>query len=133
MSVGWSRTSLRRWRNGAAHTDDHDAAGLAGSLARGRSSRPGGSLPGGDVEFETPAALFGRPIERRWALVQALLGAGELSVRELSRRVERDVKRVHEDVTALTELGLIERAERRGVVCPFDDIHVDLRLSSKVA
>jgi len=56
------------------------------------------------------------------------LGAGELSP-----RLERDVKRVHEDVTALTELGLIERAEGGGVVCPFDDIHVDLRLSSKVA
>jgi predicted transcriptional regulator len=88
---------------------------------------------GETLNFETPAALFGRLTERRWALVQALLGAGELSLGELSRRVERDVKRVNEDVTALTELGLIERAERGGVVCPFDDIHVDLRLSSKVA
>jgi predicted transcriptional regulator len=93
----------------------------------------GARYQGEMLNFETPGAFFGRLTERRWALVQALLGAGELSVRELSRRVERDVKRVHEDVTALIELGLIERAERGGVVCPFDDIHVDLRLSSKVA
>jgi predicted transcriptional regulator len=88
----------------------------------------GDRYQGETLNFETPAALFGRLTERRWALVQALLGAGQLSP-----RLERDVKRAHEDVTALTELGLIERAERGGVVCPFDDIHVDLRLSSKVA
>ena len=80
------------------------------------------------LNFETPAAFFGRLTARRWALVQMLLGAGELSVRELARRAGRDVKRVHEDVTTLSELGLIERSARGGVVCPFDDIHVDLRL-----
>ncbi|MBN2886411.1 MAG: transcriptional regulator [Chromatiaceae bacterium] len=83
---------------------------------------------GETLNFETAAALFGRLTERRWALVQALLGAGELSVRELSRRVGRDVKRVHEDVVVLAELGLVERSERGGVACPFEDIHVDLRL-----
>jgi predicted transcriptional regulator len=35
---------------------------------------------------------------------------------------------VHEDVTVLVDLGLLERSERGGVCCPFDDIHVDLRL-----
>ena len=83
---------------------------------------------GETLNFETPAACFGRLTERRWALVQALLGAGALSVRELSRRLGRDVKRVHEDVTVLAELGLIERTESGGVLCPFEDIHVDLRL-----
>jgi hypothetical protein len=28
----------------------------------------------------------------------------------------------------LVELGLIERTERGGLVCPFDDIHVDMHL-----
>lgn len=83
---------------------------------------------GETLNFETPAAFFGRLTERRWALVQALLGAGELSVRELARRVARDVKRVHEDVVSLAELGLVERSDSGGVRCPFEDIHVDLRL-----
>ena len=83
---------------------------------------------GETLNFETPADLFSRLTERRWALVQALMGAGEISVRELSRRVSRDVKRVHEDVTRLTELGLLERTSSGGVMCPFTDIHVDLRL-----
>jgi predicted transcriptional regulator len=38
------------------------------------------------------------------------------------------VKRVHEDTSVLAELGLVERSERGGVWCPFEDIHVDLRL-----
>lgn len=64
--------------------------------------------------------------ERRWASVHALLGAGELSVRELARRVGRDVKRVHEDVTALADLRLVERTDSGGVCCPYADIHVDM-------
>jgi predicted transcriptional regulator len=83
---------------------------------------------GETLNFETPAAFFGRLTERRWMLVQTLLGSGELSVRELVRRVGRDVKRVHEDTSVLAELGLVERSERGGVWCPFEDIHVDLRL-----
>lgn len=83
---------------------------------------------GETLNFETPALLFARLTERRWALVQALLGAGELSVRELAGRLGRDVKGVHEDVAALSELGLIERTTGAGVICPFEDIHIDLRL-----
>ena len=30
----------------------------------------------------------------------------------------RDVRRVQEDVTALADLGLLERTDRGGVVCP---------------
>ena len=94
----------------------------AGRLAQGDHYQ------GETLNFETPAAFFGRLTERRWALVQALLGAGELSVRELARRVGRDIRRVHEDVTTLAELVVVERSARGGVVCPFEDIHVDLRL-----
>ena len=34
----------------------------------------------------------------RWASVHTLPGLGELAVRELARRVGRDVKRVHVDL-----------------------------------
>ena len=61
-----------------------------------------------------------------------LLGAGEVSVRDLARRAERDVRRVYEDVTTLANLGLVERTERGGVVFPFADIHVDMHLREAV-
>src|SRR2546427_4492314 len=75
------------------------------------------------LNFESPGAFFGRMTERRWALVRELQGQGEISLRELARRVARDVKRVHEDVQDLIELGLIERGDAGGVVCPYVTVH----------
>ncbi|MBM3392834.1 MAG: winged helix-turn-helix transcriptional regulator [Betaproteobacteria bacterium] len=80
------------------------------------------------LNFETAAQFFGRLTERRWEIVRALQGAGSLSVREVARRVHRDVKRVHEDLQTLLELGLIETSEGGGVECPYADIHVDMHL-----
>ena len=37
----------------------------------------GDRYQGETLNFDPPAAFFGRLTERRWALVQALLGAGE--------------------------------------------------------
>jgi predicted transcriptional regulator len=83
---------------------------------------------GESLNFESAAAIFAHLTERRWALIHVLQGAGEVPVRELARRVGRDVKRVHEDAASLVDLGLIERTERGGLRCPFADIHVDLHL-----
>jgi len=57
-------------------------------------------------------------------------GKGELSVRELARIVDRDVKRVHEDIVILAELGLLERTESGGVVCPYTSMHIDMYLQA---
>lgn len=83
---------------------------------------------GEQLNFESADAFFSHLTERRWAMIHALQGEGEVPVRELARRVGRDVKRVHSDAAALVDLGLIERTERGGLCCPFDDIHVDLHL-----
>ncbi|MDP2827893.1 MAG: DNA-binding protein [Sulfuricellaceae bacterium] len=84
---------------------------------------------GETLNFDSPAAFFSRLTERRWVLINALQGSGELPVRELARRVGRDVKRVHEDASVLVDLGLVERTSRGGLLCPFADIHVDMHLS----
>lgn len=52
----------------------------------------------------------------------------KVPVRELARCVQRDVKRVHEDASELVKLGLIERTERGGLVCPYTDIHMDMHM-----
>jgi predicted transcriptional regulator len=83
---------------------------------------------GETLNFDSPAAFFGQLTERRWALIHTLQAAGELPVRELARRVGRDVKRVHEDAGALVKLGIFERTDSGGLRCPFMDIHVDLHL-----
>ena len=82
------------------------------------------------LSFETPGQFFGQLSEKRWELVRVAQGCGEISVRELARRVGRDVKRVHEDVAVLANLGMVERAEQGGLVCPFSSMHIDMYLNA---
>jgi predicted transcriptional regulator len=56
---------------------------------------------GDRLNFESAAAFFGTLTERRWAMIHALQGAGEVPVREGARRIGRDVRRVQQDASAL--------------------------------
>ena len=82
------------------------------------------------LNFESPAHFFGQLTEKRWEIVRATQGKGELSVRELARLVGRDVKRVHDDVVILAELGLLERTDSGGVLCPYASMHIDMYLKA---
>ena len=82
------------------------------------------------LNFETPAQFFGQLSEKRWDVVHAAQGKRELSVRELARAVERDVKRVHDDIVILAELGLLERTQNGGVYCPYTSMHIDMYLKA---
>ena len=106
------------------NADWRDALRTAGKRAAARSYQ------GEVLNFETAGSFFGKLTLRRWALVHALQGQGAMSVRELARRVARDVRRVHDDVEALAELGLFERTDGGGVVCPFEAVHIDMRLTA---
>jgi predicted transcriptional regulator len=80
------------------------------------------------LNFESPAQFFGKLSENRWNIIRAAQGRGEMALRQLAREVKRDVKRVHEDVGILVELGLLERTESGGVICPYSSLHIDMRL-----
>lgn len=84
---------------------------------------------GETLNFETPGSFFSRLTENRWQLLNELLGSGTVGVRELARRLGRDVKRVHADAAVLVELGLIEKGENGTLVCPYGNIHVDMVMS----
>ena len=57
-----------------------------------------------------------------------MTGAGPLAIREVARRVDRDVKSVHGDIQALLSAGVLERAEDGRILFPYDEIHVDFVL-----
>ena len=82
------------------------------------------------LNFETPVKFFGQLSEKRWDIVRAAQGKGEMSVRKLARVVDRDVKRVHNDIVILAELGLLERTEVVGVTCPYTSMHIDMYLQA---
>lgn len=88
------------------------------------------SYQGEVLNFESAGQFFGQLTEKRWDIVHAAQGRGEHPVRELARTVGRDVKRVHEDVVILAGLGLLERTESGGVVCPYSSMHIDMVLKA---
>jgi predicted transcriptional regulator len=57
-----------------------------------------------------------------------LCGAGPLSIRESARRVGRDVKAVHGDVTALLAAGVLTRVPDGRIEFPFDAVKVEFLL-----
>ena len=67
---------------------------------------------------------------KRWELLKALCGAGPVSIREAARRVGRDVKAVHSDVTALLGAGVLDRTESGSIVFPFDAVKVEFLLQA---
>ena len=78
--------------------------------------------------FESPAALFRVLSPKRWELIERLQSMGPTSVRGLARALERDVKRVHEDVGLLIEVGLIEKTTGGKIQVPFAVIEADFEL-----
>ncbi|MFM8247261.1 MAG: hypothetical protein ACKN9M_09955 [Burkholderiaceae bacterium] len=101
-------------------------AGLRAAALAARSDKYQGEV----LNFETPAQFFGQLTEKRWEIVRAAQGRGDLSIRELARTVGRDVKRVHEDIGVLSDLGLLERTNSGGVACPFATMHIDMYLTA---
>jgi predicted transcriptional regulator len=55
----------------------------------------------------------------RWELLERLREAGTLSIYQLAKRLGRDYKNVHTDVSRLAEIGLIEKQDS-GVCVPWD-------------
>jgi predicted transcriptional regulator len=86
-----------------------------------------GERQGEFITFTSVELLWKVLTAKRWEIIRAMAGQGELSIREVARRVGRDVKAVHGDVTALANAGLIDRAPG-GVVFPYDAVHVDFTL-----
>lgn len=82
------------------------------------------------IGFATPELLWKVLTAKRWELLKALCGAGPVSIREAARRVGRDVKAVHGDVTALLNAGILNRAEGGGIEFPFDAVKVEFVLQA---
>jgi predicted transcriptional regulator len=82
------------------------------------------------ISFESSELLFKVLSGKRWELLNVMTGAGAMSIREAARRVERDVKAVHGDVTALLNAGLLSKTDDGMIVFPYDAIHVDFMLKA---
>ena len=100
-----------------------DAVGRASAAFRGRRQAP-------RINFASAQDLFSTMTAKRWEIVRAMAGAGPMSIREVARRVKRDVKGVHADVQALLECGVLMRTEAGQVIFPFEAVHVDVMVEA---
>jgi len=61
----------------------------------------------------------------RWQLLHRLRETGAMSIYQLAKRLERDYKNVHTDVTSLARIGLIERTAEGSVAVPWDVVRAE--------
>jgi predicted transcriptional regulator len=61
----------------------------------------------------------------RWELLEHLRKAGPLSIYDLAKRLERDYKNVHTDVSRMVDIGLIEKRADRRVAVPWDLVRAE--------
>lgn len=80
------------------------------------------------ISFASPELLWKVLTAKRWQLLKALCGAGPVTVREATRRVHRDVKAVHSDLTALRLAGVLERTESGQLEFPYECVKVEFVL-----
>jgi len=66
---------------------------------------------------------------KRLEIIRSLCGQEPMSIRELSRRVGRDFKGVHTDVTSLIAAGLIDQYDGK-ISFPYDRIHVEFDIEA---
>lgn len=89
-----------------------------------------GQDQGAHISFSSADLLWQTLTRKRWEILQAMTGAGPLSVREVARRVGRDVRRVHGDTQALLEAGLLDRAQDGRIEFRYNAVHVDFMLQA---
>ena len=99
---------------------------LRGVKERARAAFSG-KRQGSRIDFASRELLMSVLTDKRWDIIEAMTGAGPISIREVARRVDRDVKAVHGDITALVKTGVLQRSDS-GVVFPYDRVHVEFTL-----
>lgn len=82
------------------------------------------------ISFASPELLWKVLTAKRWELLKALCGAGPVTVRDAAKKVNRDIKAVHGDLTALRLAGIIARTESGQIEFPYDTIKVEFMLEA---
>lgn len=95
-----------------------------------RAWKTGKSERSARISFARPELLWKVLTAKRWELLKVLCGAGPVSIREASRRVGRDVKAVHSDITALLNAGVLDRVEDGRIIFPFEAVKVEFLLEA---
>ncbi len=86
---------------------------------------------GARCTYESYEALHKALAPNRMTIIRAMMGQGPLSIREIARRVGRDFKGVHSDVSSMFSQGLLFKSEDGRLVFPYDRIRFDYEMGAK--
>ena len=89
-----------------------------------------GEPQGEYISFANLDLLWKVLAPNRMAIVKVLTGCEPLALREIARRVARDVKAVHSDVQMLLKAGVLDKNEAGKISFGYDAIHVDFMLKA---
>lgn len=84
------------------------------------------------LSFPTYESMHQVLAPKRLDIIRAMAGQGALAYREVARRVGRDYKGVHSDITALLKAGVIDRA-KGGVAFPYETIRFEFDIKANAA
>ena len=87
-----------------------------------------GKSQGSLITFESPSLLFTLLTADRWDLLRMMTGAGPITVRDATQRLEKGFKEVDADMQALFNVGILQKDDSGAFVFPFEAVHVDFML-----
>ena len=85
------------------------------------------------LDFESLDGAWQLLTTKRRAVLHAMAGQGPLAIREIARRVRRDVRAVHSDVRALHLSGVIDTTREGQMILPYDVIRLDFTFETQTA
>jgi predicted transcriptional regulator len=88
------------------------------------------SEPQGEfISFASVELLWKVFTPKRWAIIRAMTGQDEMTIRAIAEAVDRDIKAVHSDVQALLNAGVLNRTDAGHVIFPYEAVHVDFTVT----
>jgi len=85
------------------------------------------------ISFATPELMWRVLNANRRAILKAMTGAGPLGVRELARKLGRDVKAVHTDTRTLLDAGVIDRTDEGKLLFPYRHVKMQFEFDAAAA
>jgi predicted transcriptional regulator len=95
-----------------------------------RAAKTGKPAAAARIDFERLEDGWKILSENRRAILRVMARAGPLGIREVARRVKRDVRAVHSDLTMLHRNGVIDKTEAGLLLMPYDVIRLDFTLDA---
>ena len=84
------------------------------------------------ISFDSVKDLWKMISPKKMDILKVMTGAGKMGIRDISRKVGRDVSAIHRDIQALILAGVVQRTDDGKVVFPYDAIHVDFTITHMV-